>query len=138
MSDRQLRSDLIRLASRSTPEVKAAILPLLSKKAAKTPKTAGGFVASSSWEEACEVFCKAAGIEFACDTVVAQSQQAVPVPSNLRSLFKSLRITTDPDTRGATRVYWKYDHPQGGSNGLFIGTVFDEESRGGPGYRIED
>ena len=35
MSDRQLRSDLIRLAARSTPEVKAAILPLLSKKAAE-------------------------------------------------------------------------------------------------------
>lgn len=137
MSDRQLRSDLIRLASRSTPEVKAAILPLLSKKASGS-KVAGGFVSSPSWEEACEAFCKAAGIEFACDEVVAQSQKTVAIPSELRSLFKSLRITTDPDTRGATRVYWKYEHPQGGSNGLFIGTVFDEESRGGPGYRIED
>ena len=34
MGDRQLRSDLIRLASRSTPEVKAAILPLLRPKTA--------------------------------------------------------------------------------------------------------
>lgn len=34
MSDRQLRSDLIRLAASSTPEVRAALLPLL---AAKTP-----------------------------------------------------------------------------------------------------
>ncbi len=33
MSDRRLRSDLIRLASRSTPEVRKALLPLLSKKA---------------------------------------------------------------------------------------------------------
>lgn len=35
MNDRQLRSDLIRLASRSTPEVRKALLPLLTKKAAK-------------------------------------------------------------------------------------------------------
>lgn len=137
MSDRQLRSDLIRLASRSTPEVRRALLPLL-KKASGTPKTAGGFVSSPSWEEACEAFCRAQGIEFALGSIAAQSQEQVPVPYNLRSLFKSLRIVTDPDTRGATRVYWKYDHPSGGSNGLFIGTIFDEESRGGPGYRIED
>jgi hypothetical protein len=36
MSDRQLRSDLIRLAARSTPEVKAALLPLL--KTARKPE----------------------------------------------------------------------------------------------------
>jgi hypothetical protein len=33
MSDSKLRSDLIRLASRSTPAVRKALLPLLSKKA---------------------------------------------------------------------------------------------------------
>lgn len=38
MSDRRLRSALIRLAAASTPEVRKALLPLLSKTAA--PKTA--------------------------------------------------------------------------------------------------
>lgn len=41
MSDRQLRSDLIRLAARSTPEVKEALLPLLAKTAAPKPPTKG-------------------------------------------------------------------------------------------------
>lgn len=41
MGDRQLRSDLIRLAASSTPEVRKALLPLLSKGASGTPKTAG-------------------------------------------------------------------------------------------------
>lgn len=40
VNDKKLRSDLIRLASRSTPEVRRALLPLLSKKASGTPKTA--------------------------------------------------------------------------------------------------
>lgn len=40
MSDRRLRSDLIRLASRSTPEVRKALLPLLKKTADKKSPTA--------------------------------------------------------------------------------------------------
>ncbi len=41
MSDRQLRSDLIRLAASSTPEVKEALLPLLAKTAAPKPSAKG-------------------------------------------------------------------------------------------------
>ncbi len=37
MSDSKLRSDLIRLASRSTPEVRKALLPLLKKTAGRGP-----------------------------------------------------------------------------------------------------
>ena len=52
-NDKKLRSDLIRLAARSTPEVKAALLPLLGKKAFGTPKTA------ASAQEAIDQYRKA-------------------------------------------------------------------------------
>lgn len=61
MSDSKLRSDLIRLAASSTPEVKAALLPLLTKKAAPRSQVEAGLAAedmAAALDEAYEVLSK--------------------------------------------------------------------------------
>ena len=138
-NDKTLRSELIRTAASGTPEVKKAILSIL--KTASTPKrTAQGFEETEDAESAILGFAKAVGIDGGLvntDKLDTPGKYPVKVPKGFESLFKNIWIEVQNNKFGVT-VYWKYDHPQGGSNGVQIGTIQLGQSPGSTcGYRID-